>query len=201
MTPANWIALAAIAATVVVAAVTQHFSWKLRQRDDEQFEKRQRRDDEVREQAQQREDQLRYRHREDKPHIEFAIDCRVHGETLQDYLVEFILTAQNRGLFDWRFKAIVLRVRGIERGHPLSFWPGNEPRLRFPITVMDDAAVIPRNLNFIFVEPGVKQIITYVTKIPSRVDYILAHVSFEYDEHTPHSTEKVFRLSSLSDPT
>lgn len=200
MTPTDWIALAAIAATVVVAAVTQYFSWKRSQRDDEQLDKRLRRDDELREQAQHREDQLRRRHREDKPHIEFDIDCLVHGQTAEDYLVEFILTTRNVGLLEWHFNAIVLRVLGIERGHQLAFWPGNQPRLQFPVTVIDDAAVIPRNLNFIFVEPGGRQTITYVTKIPSRVDYILAHVSFEYDEHTPHSTERAFRLSSLSDP-
>ncbi|MFI0487082.1 hypothetical protein [Actinomadura sp. 9N215] len=201
MTPADWIALSAIAATVVVTAVTLYFSWLFRRRDEEQFEKRQQRDDEIRKQVQQREDELRRRHREDNPHIELAIDCRVHGQVSEHYLAEFILTIQNRGLVDWRFNAIVLRVLGIERDHPLAFWQGNEPRLEFPMTVIDDAAVIPRNLNFIFVEPEVSQTITYVTKISSRIEYILAHVSFEYDEHTPHSTERVFRLSSVSNPT
>jgi hypothetical protein len=201
MTPADWIALSAIAATVLVTVVTLSFNLKLKRRDEEQFEKRQARDDKIREQAQQREDQLRRKRREDKPHIEFVIDCQVYGQAANDYLVEFILTAHNLGIIDWRFKSISLRVRGIERGCPLTFWRGNEPRVEFPVKIVDDAAVIPPNLNFIFVEPEVRQTITYVTKIPTRIDYILAHVSFEYDEHTPHTTERTFRLSSHPEPT
>lgn len=201
MTPTDWIALSAIAATVLVAAVTQYFSWKFRQREDKQFSDRLRRDDEVRKQEQAREDELRLTHREDEPHIEFGINCQVHGQMGEDYLVEFILTAYNRGLVRWQIETLVLRVRGIEKDDPLVFWPGREPRLQFPVKLIDGACVIPPKYSFFFVEPGVRQIVTYVTKIPSRVDCIVAHLTFSYDPATPHTAERVFRLSSPSGPS
>ena len=52
-------------------------------------------------------------------------------------------------------------------------------------------------LNFLFVEPGVKQDITYVTKIPKIYKYFVAHATFNYDEYTPHFAEKVFDVSVL----
>lgn len=54
------------------------------------------------------------------------------------------------------------------------------------------------NLNFLFVEPGVKQEITYATKIPQQYKYIVAHAVFYYDKYTPHIAEKVFNISTLA---
>jgi hypothetical protein len=57
--------------------------------------------------------------------------------------------------------------------------------------------VIPEGYNFLFVEPGVKQDITYITKIPKRYKYIVAYASFYYKKYTPHITEKVFDISVM----
>jgi hypothetical protein len=199
MEPKDWIALSGVAATVVIAAVSLYFSSsmqrKQQQRDDALHKDQQQRDDALHKDQQQREDELRRRHREDSPHIEFSVDCQVHGRQDDEQLVEFILTAHNRGLVDWKFKSILLRVRGIEKNRSLTYWQGNEPRLEFPVKVFV-AQVIPRNLNFLFVEPEVRQTITYVTKMPSRIEYILVHTEFEYDNYTPHTSERVFRLTA-----
>ena len=188
MEPKDWIALSGVAATVVIAAVSLYFSSSMQR-------KQQQRDDALHKAQQQREDELRRRHREDSPHIEFSVDCQVHGRQDDDQLVEFILTAHNRGLVDWKFKSILLRVRGIEKNRSLTYWQGNEPRLEFPVKVFD-AQVIPGNLNFLFVEPEVRQTITYVTKISNRIEYVLAHTEFQYDNYTPHTSERVFRLTA-----
>lgn len=167
MDPRDWIAIAGVAATVLIAIVSLfHASSRQREqqhREDELHKAQQQREDELRKPQQQREDELRERHREDTPHIEFDLDCRVHGREDEACLGEFILTAHNRGLVEQKFTHIVLRVRGIER-NPLAHWHGNEPRLTFPVRVIDDAQIIPATYNFIFVEPGVRQTITYVTE-------------------------------------
>ncbi|SRR5713226_939348 len=148
--------------------------------------------------TQRRLDELRELHREDTPHIEFSIDCRVHGQEHSEYLVEFVLTAHNKGLVQWKFQSILLRVRGIEENRPLEYWGPNKPRLQFPIGVIDKCEVIPGNLNFVFVEPGVLQTITFVTKIASSIKYVLVHAEFDYEASTPHTTERVFHLKPPS---
>jgi hypothetical protein len=142
----------------------------------------------------QREDERNRRRREDEPRIEFGIDCLVHGHDDDGHLVEFTITACNRGFVRWNFRSILLRVRGIEEECSISYWRENDSRVEFPIRIIDGVQVIPSGLNFVFVEPGVKQSITYITKISLRVKFILVHVKFYYDRHTPHTSERVFHL-------
>jgi hypothetical protein len=189
MRPSDWIALCGIAATLLVASVSLFFSASMQRR-------QQQRDDDLHRAQQKREDELRQSHGEDRLRIEFMVDCSVHGRVCEEFLVEFLISANNRGLVAWKFSSIVLRVRGIEEGFPLLPWHPTEPRLGFPVVVVDDAQVIPHTLNFFFVEPGVKQVFSYVTEVPARIRYILSHVEFEYDRFTPHTFERVFRLSS-----
>lgn len=205
MIPSDWIAISGVTATVVTAGLGLWFSSSAQRRqqarDDEQRDKQQRREDELRDKQQKREDAQRLIHREDAPHIELSIDCRVLGQDDDDYIVEFTLTANNRGLVRWKFRSIKLRVRGIEKNQPLAYWPGNGNRLQFPIKILGMEEVIPQSVNFLFVEPGVRQAVTYVTKIPSRVIYIVVYVEFWYDKVTPHTSERAFRLSAPTGST
>jgi hypothetical protein len=50
-------------------------------------------------------------------------------------------------------------------------------------------------LNYLFVEPGVKQEIRYITRVPKTYKYIVARAVFEYDRYTPHDTEKLLEVS------
>jgi hypothetical protein len=134
------------------------------------------------------------------PHVEFQINCNFFGPNADSYLAEFILTANNKGLVKHQFKSIKLRVRGIKRGINLSYWKGNEPRLEFPDDLFGDIEVKHKKYNHIFVEPSVKQEITYITKIPKVYEYIIARAEFQYAEFRPHSTEKVFEVSVSNDP-
>src|SRR6266498_725741 len=200
MEPKDWVALSGVAATVIIAVGSlihpSLIQRKRQQHDDEVHQAQQKREDELHQAQQKREDELRQIYSQDSPHIEFGVDCRVHGRRDEDQLVEFILTAHNQGLVKWKFRNILLRVLGIERNKSFTYWEKDKPRLEFPVKVLDNVEVKPSNLNFIFVEPGVKQTITYVTKIPNRIEYILARAEFQYDKYTPHSSERVFRLTA-----
>jgi hypothetical protein len=176
MEASDWIALAGIVAAVTVSIASLLLN---RQAHREQLE---------------REDLIRDRERKNVPHIEFRIDCNVYGQEGDYYLTEFLLDIRNQGNVQHKFRNIVLRARGIESGKVLCYWEGYEPRLSFPEKVLDDVSVIPKGYNYFFVEPGVEQVLTYVTMIPASIKYVLAHAVFEYDEFTPHTAEKVFEM-------
>ena len=134
------------------------------------------------------------RERTHTPHIEFDISCNFFGPEQRFYLAEFILSADNRGYVVHRFKSIKLRVRGIEAGQAFEYWPNHEPRLQFPLKLIDDQEVIySEKYGHIFVEPGVNQKITFVTKIPQSCKYIDARAEFTYESHRSrsHSIERV----------
>jgi hypothetical protein len=181
MEASDWIAIVGIVATASVSIIASIFS---RQAHKEQLA---------------REDLIRKQERKSVPRIEFSIDCNAYGPEKDDYLTEFLLIIRNRGDVRHEFKKIVLRVRGLESDKALCYWDGHEPRLSFPIKVLDDIDIIPEGYNYFFVEPGVDQILTYVTKIPSSIKYVMALALFEYDELTPHTTERVFQMRPMAD--
>jgi hypothetical protein len=198
MEPTDWIAIGGLVTTTAIAAASLIYaslSQRAQQtREDELRKTQQAREDAMRTTQQAREDAMRERHREDKPHIELSVDCQVHGPDGDAYLIELLFTVRNRGLVRQQFDSILLRIRGIERNQPLSYWQGYEPRLEFPEKLVDGAEVIPPGYNFYFMEPGVTQTITYTSRIPVSMKYILVYVEFRYDIRTPHTAERVFQL-------
>ena len=150
-----------------------------------------RRKEEAKEQMEREELERRY-----WPHIEFDIECNFFGPHQGKYAAEFVLTANNRGVTKHEFKSIILRVLGTRKDDPLSFWTERyEHRLKFPEEILKDE-VKPKNLNYIFVEPGVKQRLSYMTIIDAGIQYITARAEFYYEKYTPHSTEKMFEVPS-----
>lgn len=135
------------------------------------------------------------RERTHKPRMEFTVDCNFFGPQRGYYVCETVIRANNRGLIDHRFRSILLGMRGIEGGGAIQEWKTKEPRLEFPVSLLKDAEVLytPR-FDYIFVEPGVSQPITYVTRIPAEIRFIVVRVQFKYDNFNPHSAEKVFEV-------
>ncbi len=139
--------------------------------------------------------------------IEFSLDAKNIGVQKGFYLVEFITTINNKSLIQKKFTAITLRIRGIKKEKDIELWTAivkdrkEEPRkvktkrINFPEKILKES-IIPPQWNYIFVEPGVKQEITYTTRIPEDISFILATVEFHYDATTPHSAEKMFALQT-----
>jgi hypothetical protein len=55
--------------------------------------------------------------------------------------------------------------------------------------------LVPAEWNFIFIEPGVTQSLSYARPISAEHGYLLVHAIFTYEEfRDPHSAEAVFAL-------
>jgi hypothetical protein len=128
--------------------------------------------------------------------IEFSIDCIFFGPQQDQYLTQFRLHAVNKGLVVHRFPNIELRVRGIKTSEEISFWLDRWPRVEFPHKIMQ-AEIVHEKYSYIFVEPGVEQVISYVTKIPAEYHFIIARAEFRYDRRNPHSAENVFEVKAV----
>lgn len=130
-----------------------------------------------------------------KPRIEFNIDAQFLGPEKDHYAVQIVIHANNKGLRVRRFPSIKILARGIERGNAIEEWKGREPRLLLPDKLIDDAEVVfTENYSHIFVEPGVKQDITYLTRIPSKYRFVSVRAEFYYDDQRTHSTERLFDI-------
>ncbi len=135
-----------------------------------------------------------------KPHIEFTLDAEFLGPQKGKYIAEFIIYANNKSLVRHEFKKIEFRVLGIKKEEELCEWKNHPPRLYFPHEIIDPKKtdIFPGGWNFIFVEPGVKQRISFAAPIDADYAYIVAHAKFNYDSYTPHTIERVFALNETS---
>ncbi len=136
-------------------------------------------------------------YREDTPHIELKLDCQFHGIRSDKHLATFTVTAANIGRVHHLFPQIMLRVRGI-KDEPFEYFANSDDseragRAAFPYLLLRND-LIPRTWNFVFIEPGVKQDLSFTTLIPSDYSYLLAHAEANYDADTPHTADAVFAV-------
>lgn len=152
-------------------------------------------------------------YRDDQPRIELTLGCTFHGVRSDSRLAVFTVSAKNVGRVRHQIDRIKLRVRAIDdepffyreetgqylledRVRPGETRPRNrrQPRVNFPHKVLE-TDLVPAEWNFIFVEPGVTQSLSYVRPISVKHWYLLVHVYFEYEEFKePHSAEAVFAV-------
>ncbi|KJD34993.1 hypothetical protein PW52_12925 [Tamlana sedimentorum] len=129
-----------------------------------------------------------------RPRIQFEIEFNPFEHIDKERPVEFRIIINNKGLTKHQFYKINLRVRGIGAGENLELWKGNEPRLLFPHKLIDTEVIYKQKYNYVFVEPGVEQILNYNTKLPSSLRLIQVRAEFEYDRSKNHSVERIFEL-------
>lgn len=140
------------------------------------------------------------RERTHTPHIELDLDCQLLGPHQGEYLAEIIVFVNNKGLVRQDFQSMKLRIRGIAENTPFEFY--SECRVNAPVRILDTDIIKKQDKeNFLFVEPGVRHLITYATKIPvtdlesqSRIKYLFIRTRFYYQDKTPHSIERVFSI-------
>ncbi len=191
MNPADWVALTGIIATAAVAIFSVMWNTQMQKRfREEQFA----REDKIRKDYDAKEKERQRIERVHSPQIEFNLSARFFGPEKEEYLLEIRLNLSNCGLVQQKLFDPKLRILGVAKDVSLTFRPQDQHRLDFPEEILPLSAVLPANINYFFVEPGVHQDVSYVTKVPSSVYYILVHGVFHYDPTTPHTTERVFEV-------
>ena len=110
-----------------------------------------------------------------QPRMEFDIDCSFLRPQLGNYAFQVVVKAKNRGLIRHEFRQLNLRIRGLLKGAELRPWAGHEPRLEFPVVTAKGDRLYPPKYDFIFVEPGVEQVMTYATPVSAGTSQPVTH--------------------------
>lgn len=183
--------LVSILTPIVIVILGFVFNSRLQKLEKEKEDRR--RKEEIKEQKERDELERRY-----TPHIEFDIGCNFFGPYQGKYAAEFVITANNKGITKHKFKNITLRIRGIKQKNPFSFWVKKyKHRLEFPEKILEDE-VSPVKWGTIWVEPGVKQHVSYMTIIDEEFKFITAWAGFKYEKYSTHTTEKMFEVGRLT---
>jgi hypothetical protein len=135
-----------------------------------------------------------------RPRIEFDIECKFIAVKNGECVAEIVVSANNKGMVRFTFPEIRLRARGLKEKSNLNYWVKDDKqqgvRLEFPEKIFTEN-IIPPKYKYYFVEPGVRQPITYITKIPKDIKVLSLHASFRYRfRREIHTSEKVFEVSN-----
>lgn len=113
------------------------------------------------------------------PRTELDLQCAFHGPEQDDVIVAVSLIVDNKAGTRRTFRSMEITMRGIRRGAALSLWAGmGKHRLDFPVPLVKEELVPPARAdetNYYFVEPGVKQVFSFFTKIPAEIGYVRIH--------------------------
>lgn len=115
------------------------------------------------------------------PRAEFDLECKLFGPENGEYAAEIRIIVYNKSKALRSFSGILVRVRGINSGSLLELGArGDQFRLSFPVKIAEQSLMYNTSErpadNTYTVEPGVRQIFTFPTKIPVEIKYILVFV-------------------------
>lgn len=191
MNPEDLVGLTGILATATVSIFSVLWNTRIQKRlRDEHFS----REDIIRKDYETKEDERKKIERVHSPQIEFDLSARFFGPEKDEYLLEIRLNLTNSGLVQQKLWDPKLRILGIRKGVSLHFRAKDPYRMEFPEKVLPLRDILPREYNFFFVEPGVHQDISYVTKVSSSIGYVLVYSEFHYNPATPHTAERLFEV-------
>ncbi len=143
-------------------------------------------------------DRVRTIERQFIPRTEIDLGCIFLGPQQNEFLVEISTRVKNKGSTRRKFKSMQFRLRGITAGEPLTFRQTGVGAVHFPHKFLDADLVPPGGNFYYYVEPGVEQTFTYITKIPSNVRFVLTHTKLiSITEEQEHEFENEFTEERL----
>lgn len=190
-----------VTGSIAIISLVHNIRWHKKQftTEQERNNRQLEREDKIREEDHRREIERIHSKREDIPQIEFDISCNIVGEKDEQSVVEFLIILNNKGFVKLDIKSIKFRVRSIKITDELSFWEESPYRLEFPHKLFE-TQVIPKGYGFIFIEPNVKQNLSFTTKFDNETLFIATRAEFSYgltrkgSRGSKHSVERIFRL-------
>jgi hypothetical protein len=134
------------------------------------------------------------RQRENQPLIDFTVDIIFHAKQKDYWIVELVAYIENKGkvqhrLYDFPFDLAGLN---IENNVELTQKFGNQ--VYFP-NIIATGSFLPARSEYFFIEPGLKNKYSFLTRVPVNTQVVLMHSSFMYldgkHSHAAEVTRKV----------
>jgi hypothetical protein len=139
-----------------------------------------------------------------KPRIQFDVDCKfVSLQNSEQLIAEIQFIFENKGFVEHRLWNLNVSVDALKSGRNLKIKEGTH-ELIFDEKVMSKVQLVPKEYEYYFVRPGVKQVITHTIEVSSSISAIRITASFDYNRNKdyPHTARRVFGVpGNVTDPT
>lgn len=140
------------------------------------------------------------------PAAELDLDCNVVGHKGKSKIIEMTVRIINKGSSILVAKDICLRLKTIEKDSTLSLYSDAQKygRLRFPNSLSrafaeDEEAHKKETFELVphdtFVQPGVDQKYSFVTRISEDSEFLHAHAEFQYAQKPTRFQKRILWIS------
>lgn len=133
-----------------------------------------------------------------KPRIQFDLECRFFSlePNGKRQIAEISFVFKNTGFVEHRIYDLSVSVRGLS---PASDIPvdGNDSQI-FSTSLFRRQMIVPADLRWYFVRPGVQQVITHQVVLvdPGSLIQVTAGFSYERRAAWPHTVRRIFSVSA-----
>ena len=132
-----------------------------------------------------------------KPRIQFDLDCSFFRGLGRDgdLAVEIGCVFENKGFVEHRLYDLTVSVHALEAEQQVVVREGNR-QIEFARRLLPSTPMVPPQIGYFFVRPGVRQAITHIIRIPADVSMIRITAGFRYHRHSayPHTARRLFAV-------
>jgi hypothetical protein len=132
-----------------------------------------------------------------KRRLQFDLDCRfVPLQQNPDRTVaELQFIFENKGFVEHKLWNLNVSVHALDAEDKLTAKEATR-EIQFWCRLLPEIQLVPKDYDYYFVRPGVRQIITHIIAVPSAISAIRVTSGFYYDRRKryPHTARRVFQL-------
>jgi hypothetical protein len=112
-------------------------------------------------------------------------------------ILEIQICFENKGFVDHRIRKLTVSVHAPKSETGL-ITKETTRELKFEKPLLDETNLVPEHLNFYFVRPGVRQVVSHIVPIDGHVSLIRITVGFDYDRrgYYPHTVRHIFSTAT-----
>lgn len=131
-----------------------------------------------------------------KPRIQFDIECRALPLDVDKaiFLAEIALVFENKGFVEHRIHDLSLSVHGLSEDKSLD----SAESAAFTKCLFPRQIIVPKQYQWYFVRPGVRQTITHAVLLhqPGRVIRVTAAFNYSRNSAWPHTARRFFSIQN-----
>ncbi len=128
------------------------------------------------------------RQRENKPRVEMRAEIVFHKKIGDWWIVELITYVENKGKVQHKMFNLDFDLASINSGDKVGIAQEFGNQALFPNEIAR-GSFKRKDMEYFFIEPGVKGKYTYVARVPANAEVLLLHTYFEYDIKKGHGAE------------
>ncbi|GET22712.1 hypothetical protein [Prolixibacter denitrificans] len=120
-----------------------------------------------------------YRQREHQALIDFSVDIVFHEKLGEWWIVELNAYVENKGKVQHKMNDFKFKVESLSNHDVVELNYNYGGQVNFP-TTLSEGSFLPKKAEYFFIEPGLKNKYSFITRIPASQKILLMHSWFNY---------------------